>query len=91
MCFNFKKSRPFARLASLSSVCVHIRLLYTWWGHTQMWHWLFATLSKPSPSPKIPSNEKQTLPGISCGVMAFSDFVLNPTACYETLQGGLEN
>lgn len=55
-----------------------------------MWHWLFATLSlpgKPSSSPKSPSNEKQTWLGISCGVTAFSDFVLNPGACFETSRG----
>lgn len=59
-------------------------------GRGPMWHWLFATLSlpgKPSPSPMILSNEKQTCPGFHCSVTALSDFVLNPRACFETSRG----
>lgn len=58
-----------------------------------MWHRLFATLSlaaKSSASTKIPPDEKQTQLCISCGVTAFSDFGLNPRACFEALQGGIE-
>lgn len=88
--FRFALGNLVLLLTSHSSLYVYVWLLSFQWGWAPMWHWLFATLSlpgKPSPSPKIPSNEKQTWLGISCGVTAFRDFVLNPRACFETSRG----
>lgn len=62
----------------------------SWWGWAPMWHWLFAPRLSGKPSSahtKIPSNEKQTWLGRSCGPTALSDFVLNPGACFEISRG----